>query len=107
MPSHPGAAEPVARSLDANEHRTSLRAGRSAVSQIRDDRLADIGGQPQPLSAALAAHDDLAATPVDVLQRQARTSDARDPSLASSVRIARSLTPAIDVVSHDPSSRRT
>ena len=52
------------------EHVTGLRPG-PGTGQVRDQRLADVGRQRQPvLTASLSTDDDLAAAPVNVVQLQ-------------------------------------
>jgi hypothetical protein len=67
----PNARQPTQRSLDTDEQRALLRAGRMAVMQVGRDRLADVGGQRQPIAAAaLAADRDLPSAPADVIEQE-------------------------------------
>ena len=71
------------RGPGAQEHLPPI-ARRPPAPQVGGDRLADVGGQRQPvLAAALAAHDQLARAPVDVIKRQPATSPRRSPSRSS------------------------
>ena len=67
-PSSAGAQPPV-RSLQANEDRPVQSTARPPVTQIAADCLADINGQRKPLAAAaLADHNQLPSTPVNVFE---------------------------------------
>ena len=62
-------AQPLVRSLDANENRPVQSAVWPAVTQIAADRLPDIDGQREPLAAAaLADHNQLPSTPVNIVE---------------------------------------
>ena len=66
------------RGLRTQKHRPVLRRVRAPVLQVGDDPLPDIDRQRQPINpVAFAAHGDLAAAPVDVVQAQ--RGDLTDP----------------------------
>jgi hypothetical protein len=66
---HAGGTEITVRRLDPDEYRPALSTGRSATPQILGDRPADVGRQRDAFkSAALAAHNDLARPPIDVVE---------------------------------------
>jgi hypothetical protein len=61
----------MVRRADAHEHRPVLRGCGPPITQVADDRFADVVRQRQPLRPrALAAHNQLAGAPVDVFQRE-------------------------------------
>lgn len=70
--SHPGSGQGAVRRSDSHEHLAAFGAARTAATQVGGHGLADIGGQREPLlPVALAADDDRAYSPVDVVQLQA------------------------------------
>jgi hypothetical protein len=84
---HPHAGERAGRRAHSQEHPPEL--ARAATLQIRDQRLADIDRQRQPVvPVALPAHEDLARPPVEILELYAATSPARNPSRTSNNKIA-------------------
>ena len=64
-----GRGEAAVRRQHPHEHAAACGARGTAAAQVSDDRLADISRQRQPLLAtALAAHDELAGPPVEVVE---------------------------------------
>jgi hypothetical protein len=66
---HATRGEMPVRRFDPDKNRSALGAGRPSIPQIFRHCFADVGGQWEAFDAVpLAAHDDLAGPPVDIVQ---------------------------------------
>jgi len=61
------------KSLDPHEDRPAFGARGAAMAQIGSHRFPDVGGRREALGAvALAVHDDLARSPIDMVELKCR-----------------------------------
>ena len=83
----------------------TVPGSRPAVDQVGPHRVTDLGGQRHPIgSTGFASDPDLARSPVDVVEFQARNLIERKPSRASCINIAKSRKP-LGVLRSQPPSR--
>ena len=83
------------RGLDPDEHLPVDGPGRAGVAQVAGDRLADICGQRQPVTAgALADDSDLPGPPVEIVQAQGGDLAGAQPQPHQHGIIAKSRRPA-------------
>src|SRR5271165_1802233 len=68
---HPAGTERAMRRLDPYEYRPPVGRCRTAAVQVRSDRFTDVRGQWQTFGTVrFATHDDLAGSPIDVVERK-------------------------------------